>query len=233
MSKTQEAETKEQMNRVQATLETVVQRSVRKADNHNCKAAAETFLTFAVSISAARVIDVEFVKQVVNSLSAVHSEPKTLDTGGARTIHIDYLERNCIERCMMKLENDDRGGLGWRAVACVFGHWSDHWGGPDCGPQLDDGCCFARHSRSGTAELCVCCIRSAPANWKCTRDKRTRGCVTAKRHDFEKHANQDHQPHEREDVESLMVFWRSAVAADGVECTVWSRYTGTVLAARC
>ena len=98
----------------------MVQRSVRKADNHNCKAAAETFLTFPVLISAARVIDVESVKQVVNSLSAVHPEPKTLDTGGARTIHIDYLERNCIERCMMKLENDDRGGLGWRAVACVF-----------------------------------------------------------------------------------------------------------------
>ena len=95
------------------------------------------------------------------------------------------------------------------------------------------GVVFSRHSWSGTAELCVCCIRSAPANWKCTRNKRTRGCVTAKRHDFEKHANQDHQPHEREDVESLMVFWRSAVAADGVECTVWSRYTGTVLAARC
>ena len=55
--------------------------------------------------------------------------------------------------------------------------------------------------------------------------------MTAKRHDFEKHANQE--PHEREDVESLMVSWRSAVAADGVECTVWSRYTGTVLAARC
>ena len=81
--------------------------------------------------------------------------------------------------------------------------------------------------------MCVCCIRSAPANWKCTRDKRTRGCTTAKWYHFEMHANQDHQPHEREDVESLMVFWRSAVAAAGVECTVWSRYTGTVLAARC
>ena len=125
MSKTQEAETKEQMNRVPATLEIVAQKPVRKADNHNCKAATETFLTFAVLISAARVIDVEFVKQVVNSLSAAHSEPKTLDTGGARTIHIDYLERNCIERCMMKLENDDRGDFGWRAVACVCGHWSD------------------------------------------------------------------------------------------------------------
>ena len=75
MSKTQETETKGQMSRVLATLETVVQRSVRKADNHNCKAAAETFLTFAVLISAIRVIDVESVKQVVISLSAVHSEP--------------------------------------------------------------------------------------------------------------------------------------------------------------
>ena len=33
---------------------------------------------------------------------------------------------------------------------------------------------------------CVCCIRSAPANWKCTRDKRTRGCRAAKLHDFER-----------------------------------------------
>ena len=43
------------------------------------------------------------------------------------------------------------------------------------------------------------------------------GCTAAKRHDFEKHANQDHQPPEREDVEPLKVFWRSAGAADGVE----------------
>ena len=79
----------------------------------------------------------------------------------------------------------------------------------------------------------VCCIRSAPANWNCTCDKRTRGCTGAKRHGFEKHANQDCQSREREDVESLMVFWRSAVAADGDECTLLSRHTGTVLAARC
>ena len=25
--------------------------------------------------------------------------------------------------------NDDRGGLGWRTVACDFGHWRDHWEG--------------------------------------------------------------------------------------------------------
>ena len=81
---------------------------------------------------------------------------------------------------------------------------------------------------------CVCCIQSAPANGKCTIDKRTRGCTTAKRHDFEKHAKREHQLREREDVESLRVFWRSVVAADGdVECTVLSRNTGTVVAAHC
>ena len=45
---------------------------------------------------------------------------------------------------------------------------------------------------------CVCCIRSAPANWKCTCDKRTSGCMAAKRHDFEKHAKRDHQPPKRD-----------------------------------
>ena len=38
----------------------------------------------------------------------------------------------------------------------------------------------------------------------------------------------------REDLESLMIFLRSAMVADGdVDGTVWSRYTGTVLAAQC
>ena len=65
-------------------------------------------------------------------------------------------------------------------------------------PQLDDGCCIARHSWSGTAQLCVCCIRTAPANWKCTCDRRTSGCMAAKRHDFEKHAKRDNQPLKRD-----------------------------------
>ena len=53
------------------------------------------------------------------------------------------------------------------------------------------------------SQLCVCCIRSALANWKGTRDKRTRDCTAAKKRDFEKHAKRYHQPREREDVESL------------------------------
>ena len=77
------------MHRAQVTLETGVQRSVRKADTHNCTAEAETFLTLAVWISTIRVIDVESAKQDVNSLSATQFESYTLDTGGARTIHTD------------------------------------------------------------------------------------------------------------------------------------------------
>ena len=45
-----------------------------------------------------------------------------------------------------------------------------------------------------TAQLCVGCTQSAPANEKSTSDKRTRGCTTAKRRDFEKHAKRDHLP---------------------------------------
>ena len=42
---------------------------------------------------------------------------------------------------------------------------------------------------------------------------------------------QEHRPREREDRKSLMVFQRSAVAADGdIERMVLSRYIGTVLA---
>ena len=81
---------------------------------------------------------------------------------------------------------------------------------------------------------CVCCIQSALANVKCTSDKRTRSYTTAKRHDFEKHSKRDHRRRERENVESLMVLWRSAVAADdGDVGTVLSRYAGMVVAVVC
>ena len=44
----------------------------------------------------------------------------------------------------------------------------------------------------------------------------------------------DHVKRERERKESLMVFWTSAVAADGdVTYTILSRYIGTLLAAHC
>ena len=110
--------------------------------------------------------------------------------------------------------NDDCGSLGWRTVVSGFGHQRDLWGGADRGSQLDDRCCVAHHSWSGIASLCVCCIRSAPTNWKCTFDR--------KELEFERKTNgmilrsmREHRPREREDMESLMVFQRLVVAADG------------------
>ena len=62
-------------------------------------------------------------------------------------------------------------------------------------------------------------MRSALANSKCTRDKKTRGCTAAKRHDFEKHAKRYHQPRE-----TWILSWYSGdqlLNADrDVECTV-------------
>ena len=64
---------------------------------------------------------------------------------------------------------------------------------------------------------CVCVLCSIrTCNWKCTLDKRTRGCTTAKRHDFEKHANQDHQPRERDSTKSgpvRMATWRRCLGS--------------------
>ena len=92
-----------------------------------------------------------------------------------------------------------------------------HWGGPDWESELDDGCCVAHHSWSGTAELCVCCIRSAFANWNCASDKKNSDCKAMELHESESHARWWRRPREWEDVDSLMLFWKSAVAADGVE----------------
>ena len=68
------------------------------------------------------------------ALSAILSESYSLTTGELGRVPSEdsetdlgtkYVERDCIERCMMIA-----GGLGWRTVACGFGHLSDHWGGP-------------------------------------------------------------------------------------------------------
>ena len=75
------------------------------------------------------VIKVECAEQDVNSLSAIQSKSHTLNTGGARTIHTHYLDKDSIKRINDEDGNDDRGSLVWRTVACGFGHWSDHWRG--------------------------------------------------------------------------------------------------------
>ena len=123
------------------------------------------------------------------------------------------------------------GALGQKTVASNFGHCSDHWRGPERRSQLDVGCCVARQSWSGTSLLCARCIWFSPTNLKCKCDRRTRGCLAVERHDFEKRANQDHQP--PQDMESLKVFWRSAGAADDVEQAEFVWHVGAVLAVHC
>ena len=123
---------------------------MRKSDNHNCTAEAGTCPTFAVQIkiSAVLVIDVESTKQNVNSLAAIQFESYTLDTGAARTIHTDYMERHCIERCMMKLETMIVGA--WAGEQLLVVSSAGVTIGEDLA-ELDNGCCVAHNSWSGIA----------------------------------------------------------------------------------
>ena len=138
--------------------------------------------------------DVECARQDVVSLSATESESYTGNTGETRTIHTNYLGRDRIERGMTEMR------------MLIVGAWAgEQWPvvsgtGVTIGEDLLKGHIWT----TGVVLLitvgvgllsCVCCIRSAPAKWKCTSDKRARGCTAAKRHDLEKHAKGDHQPH--------------------------------------
>ena len=146
------------------------------------------------------------------------SESYTWNTRGTRTNRTNYLDRDRIEQWMTKMGMMIVGAWVGEQLPVVSG------AGVIIGEDLFEG-----HSwTTGVVYSIRTCQRE---NVQVTR---TRGCTTAKRHDSEKHAKRDHQPHERKGVESLLVFWRSAVAADGdVECTVLSRYTGTVIEAHC
>ena len=50
-----------------------------------------------------RVIDVGCAKHDVVPSSALQSEVYVMTTGGARAIHTNYLDRDCIKRCMTKM----------------------------------------------------------------------------------------------------------------------------------
>ena len=66
----------------------------------------------------------------------------------------------------------------------------------------------------------MCCIRSAPAHWKCTCDRRdpevawqpSGMTLRSMRNEIINHLQAT-----KRDVDSLTVFWRSAAAADDVE----------------
>ena len=67
-------------------------------------------------------------KQDVVSLSAIRFESYTWNSGGARAIHTNYLDRDRIEQWMTNMGMLIVGGLCWRTVVRGFGHWIDHWG---------------------------------------------------------------------------------------------------------
>ena len=83
----------------------MTQKSVVKADTNWTDQDSEDQKWFSgVTVKLGDcVIKVECAKQDVNSLSAIQLESYTLDTGGARTIHTNHLERDRIEKCVMKL----------------------------------------------------------------------------------------------------------------------------------
>ena len=93
-----------------------------------------------------------------------------------------------IERCVTKMGMMIVGAWAGEQLPVVSGT------GVIIGKDLIEG-----HSWTMGVVLlsCVCCIRSAPANWKCSCDKRTSGGMAAKRHDFGKHAKRD-QPLNRD-----------------------------------
>ena len=131
-------------------------------------------------------------KQDVIALSAIQSEPHSLTTGelgrvpsggNEADLGTKYSERDRVERCMTKMGLMIVGAWAGEQLLVVAGT------GVIIGEDLIEGLCWTMGVlllvTVGVGLLrCVCCIRSAPANWKCACDKRTRGCTAAKRQIF-------------------------------------------------
>ena len=105
----------------------MTQKSMRKADSNWTDQNSEDHKCFSCVVVRLgdRVIDVRCAKQDVISLSALQFEFYTLTTGGPRTIHTNYLDRDRIKRCMTKMGILIAGAWAGEQVACGFGHWSD------------------------------------------------------------------------------------------------------------
>ena len=116
----------------------VTQKTVRKADTNWTDQDSEDqkcFSCVTVRIGG-RVINVECTKQDMIALSAIQSESYSLTTGDLgrvpsednETILGYEIPRTRPHREMYDEDgNVDCGGLGWRTVACGFGHWG--WSG--------------------------------------------------------------------------------------------------------
>ncbi len=136
------------------------------------------------------VIDVGCAKQDVILSSALQSELYVLNTGGACTIHTSYLDRDRIKRCMTTMGTLIAGAWAGKQLLVVSGT------GVIIGENLSEG----QSWMIGVGLLVtvgVYCMLFTPANWKKCH-KRTRGCISAGLHDFEKFASWNHQPRERE-----------------------------------
>ncbi len=161
-------------------------------------------------------------------LSALQFELYVLNTGGACSIHTSYLDRDRIKRCMTMM---GKWGLAGEQLPVVSGTEVI------IGEDLIDGQSWTIGVvllvTVGVVLLscaCIVCYPHVPTGRIVTRKPevaRQPSCMTLRS------VRAETINHKREIVESLMVFWRSAVAADGdFECTVLSRYAG-ILAAQC
>ena len=90
-----------------------VDRMDQDSDDHKCFCCVSGRLGVCVN-------DVGCTKQDVISLIAQQHEFYTWITCGARTSHTNCLDRDCIKRCMTKMEMMTVGGLGWRTVCLLF-----------------------------------------------------------------------------------------------------------------
>ena len=81
--------------------QTTTQKSVKKTDTNWTDRDSEDQECFSCVV--VRCGGVECAKQDVVSLSATQSESHTWNTGGARTSHTKYLDRDSIEQCMTKM----------------------------------------------------------------------------------------------------------------------------------
>ena len=133
----------------------MTQKSVRKADTNDQDSEDQKCFSDVTVKLGDCVIKVECAKQDVFALSAILSESYT---GGARTIHTNFLDTDRIERCMTKLGMMIAGAWAGGQLPVVSGTGvtigEDLFGVS----QLDDGCCVARHRWDGTAPLCVCAV---------------------------------------------------------------------------
>ena len=163
------------------------------------------------------------------SLSALQSEFYTLTTGGARGIHTSYLDRDRIKRCVTKMGMMIAGAWAKDQLLVVSG----------TGVIIGEDLSLAQSWTIGVVLLvtvgvvllsCACVVGCShlPTGRTVIREPEVEwlpSCMTLRS------MRAEIINHVRENVESLMVFWRSAVGADvDVECAVFSRYTGTVFA---